>query len=285
MNKHQRRALIRQHRRAVLQILNKSEELFLDTAITQAEDEQTTMAKLTINNAKQAAIDSAHARTDKQCARIMQLGCNMVHSIGSAFKRAVKTINNTKHVCFSLQHKVRTIKNNNVVMVTYDSGADGHYISEQDQAKAGLPILHPSSKQVAVVNGATSRGKNVTQLPFPTLSARAQTVDNFCEFPTLLMSVGKVADDGNISIFTKDGVTIHNEQDVLITCQGEPLFIGVRDQHGRYCIPLTQHRGQWQPQKPSKKVKQALRQANSVYDLPSIEQAVKWMHAVCGYPV
>jgi hypothetical protein len=25
--------------------------------------------------------------------------------------------------------------------------------------------------------------------------------------------------------------------------------------------------------------------ANSVYDLPSTEQAIKWMHAVCGYPV
>ncbi len=28
-----------------------------------------------------------------------------------------------------------------------------------------------------------------------------------------------------------------------------------------------------------------MRQANSVYDLPSTEQAIKWMHAVCGYPV
>jgi hypothetical protein len=99
------------------------------------------------------------------------------------------------------------------------------------------------------------------------------------------MNEGKVADDGNVSIFTKDGVTVHNEQDVLITCQGEPLFIGVRDQHGRYPIPLTQHRGQWKPRKPTKKSKQALRQANSVYDLPSIEQAMKWMHAVCEYPV
>jgi hypothetical protein len=62
----------------------------------------------------------------------MQQGCNMVHSIGSAFKRAVKTINNTNHVRFSCQHKVHTIKNNNVVMVMYDSGADGHYINEQN---------------------------------------------------------------------------------------------------------------------------------------------------------
>jgi hypothetical protein len=285
MNKHQRRALIRQHRRAVLQKLIKSEELFLDTAITQAEDEQNTMAKLNINDAKQAAINSAHPQTDKPCVRIMQQGRNMVHFIGSAFKRAVKTINNTKHVRFSLQHKVRTIKNNNVVMVTYDSGADGHYISEQDQAKVGLPLLCPSSKQVAVTNGTTNRGKNVTQLPFPTLSARAQTADTCREFPTSPISVGKVTDDGNVSIFTKDRVTVHDEQDVLITCQGEPLFIGVRDQHGRYHIPLTQHRCQWQLRKPMKKSKQALRQANSVYDLPSIEQAIKWMHAVCGYPV
>jgi hypothetical protein len=34
-----------------------------------------------------------------------------------------------------------------------------------------------------------------------------------------------------------------------------------------------------------KESKKALHEANSVYDLPSIEQAIKWMHAVCGYPV
>ena len=28
-----------------------------------------------------------------------------------------------------------------------------------------------------------------------------------------------------------------------------------------------------------------LKQANSVYDLPSTKEAIKWMHAVCGYPV
>ena len=28
-----------------------------------------------------------------------------------------------------------------------------------------------------------------------------------------------------------------------------------------------------------------MEQANSIYNLPSTEQAVKWMHGVCGYPV
>ena len=36
---------------------------------------------------------------------------------------------------------------------------------------------------------------------------------------------------------------------------------------------------------PSKKARHTLRQANSIYDLPSIKQAIKWMHTVCGYPV
>jgi hypothetical protein len=34
-----------------------------------------------------------------------------------------------------------------------------------------------------------------------------------------------------------------------------------------------------------KQAQKCLRQANSVYDLPSTEQAIKWMLAVCGYPV
>eukprot|EP00804_Cyclotella_cryptica_P015405 CCRYP_008025-RA/>CCRYP_008025-RA protein AED:0.42 eAED:0.42 QI:0/-1/0/1/-1/1/1/0/193 len=61
--------------------------------------------------------------------------------------------------------------------------------------------------------------------------------------------------------------------------------MGIRDEHGRYRIPLHQHQGQWQPRTPSKKARQTLRRANSVCDLPSTEQAIKWMHAVCGYPV
>lgn len=37
-----------------------------------------------------------------------------------------------------------------------------------------------------------------------------------------MMSVGKTSDDGNISILTKDGVTAHNEQDVLKHAKAPP---------------------------------------------------------------
>ena len=84
-----------------------------------------------------------------------------------------------------------------------------------------------------------SQAKHVINLPFKHLLSQATQVHSFANFPTSLMSVGKTADDETIPIFTKYGVKILNE-DVLITNKGEPLLIDMRDQHGRYCIPLLQ---------------------------------------------
>jgi hypothetical protein len=91
-----------------------------------------------------------------------------------------------------------------------------------------------------VANGGVSQAKFVTQLPFKTLSAQATQANTFQDSPSSLMSMGKTANDGTISIFTKDGVPIHKETDVLITCKGEPILIGVRDEQGHYRIPLIQ---------------------------------------------
>ena len=90
------------------------------------------------------------------------------------------------------------------VLVTYDSEANGHYISEKDIRKVGLQILRISAKKVGVANGDTCNGKYVTALPFPQLSKKAAEADTCNDFPTALMSViERMADDGNISIFTK----------------------------------------------------------------------------------
>ena len=73
----------------------------------------------------------------------------------------------------------------------YNSGADGHYISENDREAAHLPILRQYIKCVIVTNGEKSNGQNVTSLPFPLLSSKAQQADTFKEFPTSIMSVRK----------------------------------------------------------------------------------------------
>jgi hypothetical protein len=41
--------------------------------------------------------------------------------------------------------------------------------------------------------------------------------DTFQDFPMSLMSVGKTADGGTASVFTKEGVNVFKEEDVLIT--------------------------------------------------------------------
>ena len=99
------------------------------------------------------------------------------------------------------------------------------------------------------------------------------------------MSVGKTADDDNMSIFTKEGVPVYKEEDVLITCQIKPIIIRKLYERGWYHISLTQDPRQWQPHKPTKKSKKCIQHTNSVYGLTSKEEAIKWMHAVCGYPV
>ena len=77
--------------------------------------------------------------------------------------------------------------------------------------------------------------------------------DAFHDFPDSLTSVGTTAGDGKVSIFTRDGVTVHNKEDVLITLKGKPILIGVRsNSNGCYRIPLQQQKGTWQPRVPNK---------------------------------
>ena len=121
-------------------------------------------------------------------------------------------------------------------MITYGSRADGNYISEANKKKVGIPILRRSTKHVRIANGSTSSIKFVTKLLFLQLSEQAADTDIFQEFPTSLMRVGKTADDGNISIFTKYGVIVYKEQDVVIICKGAPILIEKRDERGCYCI-------------------------------------------------
>ena len=154
--------------------MKESEELFIDTKITLAEDKQTVMAKEDTSNAQHEAIDSAHVQQDKPRVGLMQQERNMIHSVGSAFNRTLKSINKAKHVQFKLTNNICTIKDPSVVMITYDSRADGTYLSKRDRVKAGLPILRQSSKKVWVANGEIVKSKHITTLPFPQLSARAR---------------------------------------------------------------------------------------------------------------
>eukprot|EP00804_Cyclotella_cryptica_P013550 CCRYP_012907-RA/>CCRYP_012907-RA protein AED:0.59 eAED:0.66 QI:0/0/0/1/1/1/2/0/788 len=271
-HKAQRKALERQAHR--LHLLNDA--TLLDCHISWTEDEITSHAKADTNSKQRSATDTAHTTyPGKSQLFIAQHGRHTNYALSSTIRGAMHNFSTDRHVCFTSKTQVRHYDPQATTpLITFDSSADGHYLSETDRLTAGLPILGPSSRQVGIANGGTSKARYISCLPFPQLSTNAALADSFDDFPQSLMSVGKTT-----------GVTVHKDTDVLITCRGEPLLIGACDEHGCYRIPLAQHKGHWQPWCSSKKARHALRQANSVYDLPSTKQAIKWMHAVCGYPV
>ncbi len=127
----QRKIARRQHIKQTLWRLRDSDNLFLDDSITLAEDERTSLAKANKTDKKRMAINTAHTKRGTTSIGLALRGRNAAYSLGSAFNCTIKKINKSKHVSFATQP----------VMVTYDSGADGHYISEKDRRNAGLPIL------------------------------------------------------------------------------------------------------------------------------------------------
>ena len=60
------------------------------------------------------------------------------------------------------------------------------------------------------------------------------------EFPTSLMSVGKTANNSNISIFTQEDVKPYKEEEILFMCKGNFILIGRKYERDQYHISLMQ---------------------------------------------
>jgi hypothetical protein len=113
---------------------------------------------------KHLAIDSAHAQRDQSTIGLAQRGQNMAYHLGPMLNRTIKKLNKNKHVNITKQNEVHLFDATSTpsIMLTYDSGANGHYIRKHNQPKACLPILRPSTRQVGVTNGGTSNAQYVT---------------------------------------------------------------------------------------------------------------------------
>jgi hypothetical protein len=124
----------RQHIKQTLWQLHESDNPFLDNSITRAKDECTAIAKSNFNNAWHMAINSAHTQCSQPTIGLAQRDRNTAYSLGSAFNRTIEKLNRTKHVSFAKQNEVHLFDVNIIpsIMLTYDSGANVHYISEQD---------------------------------------------------------------------------------------------------------------------------------------------------------
>lgn len=70
------------------------------------------------------------------------------------------------------------------------------------------------------------------------MSPAAAEADYFQDFPTSLLSIRRVADNGNVSMLDKNEVDVYKEEDVIISCKGKPIMIGNQDERGCYRMPL-----------------------------------------------
>ncbi len=84
--------------------------------------------------------------------------------MSSAFNWMItKLIKTKQHVSFATHNTVRLYKNHEEpLMITYNSGSDGNYLSKKDCVKAGHPILRASTRLVGVANGGTSQAQHIT---------------------------------------------------------------------------------------------------------------------------
>ena len=119
------------------------------------------MAKSDKSNVRRVAIDTAHSKPTKPSPSLLQQSKNLEQMLSAPTRRLVRKITNSNQHCVTFAGQAMVVEynsENSTVMVTYDSGADGHYISEKDRKKVGLPILRILAKKVSVVNGSTCKG-------------------------------------------------------------------------------------------------------------------------------
>ena len=167
--------------------------------ITQAEDERTVMAK-NYTKIRWDTLNAVHTSKGKAAPSFKRKIKNTGQAFCTEFRIFARSFTRDKRKV-SFSHETKTVTFNSrdeAVMVTYDSGSDGKYVSKADRTKLGLPILRISTKRVTVANAGASKVKYVTILPFKQLSPNAAEADTFEDFPTSLMSVGKILDNGNV---------------------------------------------------------------------------------------
>jgi hypothetical protein len=115
---------------------------------TRAENERTILAKDDNSNKKSLAINAAHIKRGTTTIGFAQRGRNAAYSLGSAFNRTIKKFNENKHISFATHNEVYQYTNTEQhIMVTCDSDADGHYISEKDRCNAGLTFCNNQHKR------------------------------------------------------------------------------------------------------------------------------------------
>ncbi len=137
-----------------------------------------------------------------------------------------------------------------------------------------LPKKGTSNKEVYLPDNSKLKASHTTQLPFKQLSHKAREADILPGLKTPLISVSKMAEEGYTTIFHpgEKGVTIQEPGSVSIIAKTPPVLQGCKSKGAKL----------WTISNNDDSMKE---RANNVYDLPSINQTVKCLHAAARFPM
>ena len=79
-------------------------------------------------------------------------------------------------------------------------------------------------------------------------------------------------------------VKVYNKEDMTLTSRGKPVLRGWQEANGLWRIPLTDQVGHNKHTAIHMYNNQYHHAIHNVFDLPSIEQSIRYQHACCGFP-
>ncbi len=161
-----------------------------------------------------------------------------------------------------------------------DSGATSHFVRLEEK----LPTTGASQKVVMLPDGSSIQATHTTLLPFEELSLEARKADVLPRLrPNSLISVRKLADANYTTIFHPQGqgVTIHKKGSLKLRSLCTPVLQGWRDGNGLWRISRDENK----PTQVSRRICKQDEAVLSVYNLPSMSQTVRYLHAAAGFPV
>jgi len=170
--------------------------------------------------------------------------------------------------------KQRRDDRNAFTTMMLDSGASSHFNKVDDN----LPVANHNIKHVKTASGEMHTTLGQAELPLPQLN-KAARVTNI--LPALkqdsLMSVKTLSDNGYTTVFYPydRGAEVHSDDTISFDFKNKAHLKAWRDIKGMWqvTIPRTQT------------ITTAVNEvANNVYELPSTQQAIKFLHAALGFP-
>jgi hypothetical protein len=143
---------------------------------------------------------------------------------------------------------------------------------------------------VAVADGHVLEATHTARLPMTTLSEAARTTTIVPQLAKSLLSMGVLAKNGYTTIFHPHtrGAEVYAEGACTITTTRPPVLQGCRGKNGLWIVPIKDEttKAEWSVLERSHKpaTTHCSDLASNVYDLPSTQEVIRFLHAALGFP-